>query len=136
MNDKAIGSNAQRHDGPDKVRGKPIYAADDARSRMAYALPLIATAGKGHITRIDTSKAEAMPGVILVLTYKNMEKLKPMRFLFAGGQGAESLLPMQSDAVAYRGQVVALLVANTVEAAQEAVGLIDAPASLPRSDCA
>jgi len=125
MNDKTIGSNAQRQDGADKVRGKPIYAADDARAHMAYALPLLATVGKGRITRIDTSKAEAIPGVILVLTYKNMEKLKPMRFLFAGGQGAQSLQPLQSDAVAYRGQVVALLVANTVEAAHEAIGLID-----------
>lgn len=125
MNDKTIGGNAQRVDGADKVRGKALYAADDTRSRMAYALPVVATIGKGKITRIDTSRAEAMGGVLLVLTHKNMEKLKPMRFIFAGGHGSQSLQPLQADAIAYRGQVIALVVANTVEAAQEASGLIE-----------
>ena len=57
---------------------------------------------------------------MLVMTHLNMDRLKPLRFIFAGGHGSQSFQPMQSDAIAYRGQTIALIVANTLEAAQAA----------------
>ena len=59
------------------------------------------------------------------MTHLNMQKLKPMRFIFAGGHGSQSLQPLQSDAIAYRGQPVALIVADSVEAARAASPLVD-----------
>jgi xanthine dehydrogenase YagR molybdenum-binding subunit len=124
MVEQTVGSDAQRVDGADKVRGRALYAADRLIARTAYALPVVATIGRGRIRRIDVSKAEAVPGVILVLTHLTMDKLKPLQFIFAGGHGSQSLQPLQSDAIAYRGQPVALIVANTIEAARAASSVI------------
>jgi xanthine dehydrogenase YagR molybdenum-binding subunit len=118
MIETSIGADMQRVDGVDKVMGKALYAADRILPRMAYALPVTATIGKGRIRSIDTSRAEEVPGVILVLTHLNMDRLKPFRFIFAGGHGSQSLQPLQSDLIAYRGQAIALIVADTLEAAQ------------------
>jgi xanthine dehydrogenase YagR molybdenum-binding subunit len=119
MTRNSIGDDAPRVDAADKVRGRALYGADRLLPRMAYALPVTATIGKGRIRRIDTQKAESVPGVILVLTHLNMDRLKPIQFVFAGGQGNQSFQPMQSDAVAYRGQAIALVVANNLEAADQ-----------------
>src|ERR1700730_14566597 len=100
MTENIIGADAQRVDGVDKVKGNAIYAADRALPSMAYALPVTATIGKGRIRRIDTAKAEAIPAVLLVLTHLNMDRLKPIKFIFAGGQAAQSLQPLQSDVIA------------------------------------
>jgi xanthine dehydrogenase YagR molybdenum-binding subunit len=124
MAEQTVGSDAQRVDGADKVRGRALYAADRLIARTAYALPVTATIGRGRIRRIDVSKAEAVPGVILVLTHLTMDKLKPLQFIFAGGHGSQSLQPLQSNAIAYRGQPVALIVANTIEAARAASSVI------------
>lgn len=119
-----IGSNSQRVDGADKVTGKALYAADRLLPGMAFALPVTATIGRGRIRHIDVSKAEVAPGVVLVLTHLNMQKLEPLRFIFAGGHGSQSWQPLQSDVVAYRGQPVALIVAESVEAASTAKSLV------------
>ena len=124
MTENIIGADAQRVDGVDKVKGNAIYAADRVLPSMAYALPVTATIGKGRIRRIDTAKAEAIPGVLLVLTHLNMDRLKPIKFIFAGGQAVQSLQPLQSDVIAYRGQPVALIVANNFEAARAASSAI------------
>jgi xanthine dehydrogenase YagR molybdenum-binding subunit len=125
MSHESLGADAQRIDGADKVTGKPLYGADRLLPRMAYALPLIATIGKGRIQRMDTSKAEAAANVLLVLTHRNADRLRPLQFIFAGGHGTQSFQPLQSDAILYRGQAIALVVANTVEAAQAAAHLIE-----------
>ncbi|MEA2960069.1 MAG: xanthine dehydrogenase YagR molybdenum-binding subunit, partial [Alphaproteobacteria bacterium] len=73
MIEKSIGTDAQRVDGADKVKGKALYGADRILPRMAYALPVAATIGKGRIRRIDTSEAEAMSDVVVVLTHLNTD---------------------------------------------------------------
>jgi xanthine dehydrogenase YagR molybdenum-binding subunit len=120
MTDKFMGADAPRIDGADKVLGKALYAADRHLPRTAYALVVTASVGKGRIKRIDTSQAEAVPGVLLVLTHLNMDRLKPLGFLFAGGHGSQSFLPLQSDVIRYRGQMIAIIVAESTEVAQAA----------------
>jgi xanthine dehydrogenase YagR molybdenum-binding subunit len=120
-----IGADIPRVDGIDKVMGRPIFGADRLLPNMAHALPVAATVGKGRITRIDTAKAEQVPGVPVVLTHVNMDRLQPVRFVFAGGQGIQSFQPLQADRVLYRGQPIALVVAENLEAASEAAALID-----------
>lgn len=124
MAGSVIGSDVERVDGTRKVRGEGLYGGDRNPERMAYALPVLATIGKGRVRKIDTSRAERVPDVVLVLTHLNMDRLQPLRFIFAGGHGSQSLQPMQSDAVAYRGQVIALIVANSLEAAHAASPLV------------
>src|SRR5262249_37338156 len=110
--------DVQRVDGIDKVTGKPLYAADRMPEGMLHALPVIARAGQGRTSRIEVARALADPNVLFVLTPQDMDRLAPLPFLFAGGYGSQSFQPLQSDAVLYRGQAVALVVAETLEAAQ------------------
>jgi len=121
----SIGADAERVDGPDKVMGRPIFGADRVLPNMAHALPVPATVGKGRILRIDTAAAERTAGVLLVLTHLNMDRLKPVGFSFAGGQAQQSFQPLQSDMVAYRGQPIALVVADSLETAHEAAALVE-----------
>jgi len=119
-----LGEDAQRVDGRDKVSGKPIYGADRTLPNMAHAVPVAATVRKGRITGIDTRGAQRVPGVLLILTHENFDRLKPVQFSFAGGTAIQSFQLLQSPEVKYRGQAVALVVAKTLEAAQEAAALI------------
>jgi xanthine dehydrogenase YagR molybdenum-binding subunit len=119
-----LGEDAQRIDGLDKVSGKPIYGADRILRGMVHAVPIAATVRKGRITGIDKSAAQHTPGVLLILTHENFDRLKPVQFSFAGGTAIQSFQPLQSAEVKYRGQAVALVVAETLEAAQEASALI------------
>jgi xanthine dehydrogenase YagR molybdenum-binding subunit len=118
-----LGENAQRVDGPDKVRGQAIYAADRVLPRMVHAVPVAATIRKGRISAIDAQRAQAVPGVHLILTHENCDRLEPVQFSFAGGTAIQSFQPLQSPEIKYRGQTVALVVAETPEAAQEAAAL-------------
>lgn len=119
-----LGEDAQQVDGRDKVSGKPIYGADRILPKMVHAVPVVATVRKGRITAIDKSGAERAPGVLLILTHENFDRLKPVKFSFAGGTAIQSFQPMQSAEVKYRGQAVAIVIAETLEAAQEAAALI------------
>jgi xanthine dehydrogenase YagR molybdenum-binding subunit len=124
MGDMGIGANTQRIDGRDKVMGKPLYAADRLPARTVFATPVAATVGKARITGFDTAAAERVTGVLTILTYRNMERLKKVEFSFAGGQAIQSHMPMQAPEVLYRGECIALAVAETPEAAQEAASRV------------
>ncbi|GAA1619269.1 xanthine dehydrogenase family protein molybdopterin-binding subunit [Kribbella sancticallisti] len=116
----------RRVDARDKVRGATRFGADRTLPRMAHAMPVVATIGKGRIIELDTTAAEAVPGVRLVLTRFSADELRPAPFLLAGGFAAQSLQPMLSDRVAYAGQLIALVVADTLVAAAEAAALVTA----------
>ncbi|MFC7571080.1 xanthine dehydrogenase family protein molybdopterin-binding subunit [Klenkia terrae] len=73
------------------------------------------TVAKGRITSIDVSAAQAVPGVLAVLTHEDAPRL---------GDVAEELLVLQSDRVQYAGQPVAVVVAETSEVARDAVGRV------------
>jgi xanthine dehydrogenase YagR molybdenum-binding subunit len=124
MRAMGIGSDTQRVDGLDKVMGRPLYGADRNLARMAYAIPVTATIGKGRIRRLDTEAAERVAGVLAVLTYRNMDQLAPIAFSFAGGQAIQSHMPMQSPDILYRGEAIGVVVAETPESAAEAASLV------------
>src|SRR3984885_4339149 len=126
MRAMGIGSDTQRVDGLDKVMGRPLYGADRNLARIAYAIPVTATIGKGRIRQLDTVAAERVAGVLTILTYRNMDQLAPIAFAFAGGQAIESHMPMQSPDILYRGEAIALIVAETPEAAAQAASLVHA----------
>jgi xanthine dehydrogenase YagR molybdenum-binding subunit len=67
-----------------------------------------------------------VPGIRLILTHENLGRVNSAGFLMAGGHGFQSLQPMLSPAIAYRGQPIALVVADTLEKAIEAAALIQA----------
>src|SRR5258708_40139025 len=115
-----------RVDALDKVRGKPIVGADDAGPGLLHAALAVATIGKGRIAGLDTKAASAVRGVRLVLTHDSMSAVKAAGFILGGGYGFQSFQPMLSPAIAYRGQPIALVAAETLEAAVEAPALAKA----------
>ena len=115
-----------RIDAHDKVRGVVLFGADDTRRDILHAALAVATIGKGRIVSLDTRAASAVPGIRLILTHDNLGPVKPSGFLMAGGHAFQGFQPMQSTAIAYRGQPIALIVADTLESATEAAALVQA----------
>lgn len=116
----------RRVDAHEKVTGTARYGADRVPDDLAYAMFALAAIGKGRTVAIDTAAAEAVPGVRLVLTRFNEDELRGPGFLMGGGFAFQSLQPLLSDVVAYRGQPIALIVADTLVAATEAAELVRA----------
>lgn len=119
-------SRKPRVDARDKVLGAPLYAADRHVLDMAHAIFATATVGKGRITRLNTEAALAINGVHLILSHlDNLELVSPGHLL-GEGYGFQDFQPLLNDRIAYRGQPIALVVADTLESAMEAAHLIRA----------
>jgi xanthine dehydrogenase YagR molybdenum-binding subunit len=114
-----------RVDALDKVRGVARYGADNNRPGMLHAALATATIGKGRIESIDATAARDVRGVRLVLTHEDLAaEIKPAGFLMAGGYAANGMQPMLSPQIAWRGQPIAIVIADTLPAAIEAATLI------------
>jgi xanthine dehydrogenase YagR molybdenum-binding subunit len=116
----------QRVDAHAKVTGTLRYGADRAPDSRAYAALSVATIDKGRVISVDTNAAGQVPGVHLVITRIDPDELRSPGFVMAGGYGFQSLQPLMNDRIAYRGQPIALVVADTRLAATEAAELITA----------
>jgi xanthine dehydrogenase YagR molybdenum-binding subunit len=106
----------ERIDARDKVLGRTQYAGDVQLPGLLYAMLVPARIAKGRITAISTADARRMPGVIRVLTPRDFP---PPPKTKSGGQGAAAIPPPPTleMQIAYRGQPVALVVAETLEVA-------------------
>ena len=113
---RAIGAPIDRVDGPKKVTGAATYAFEYQVEGATYASGVQSTIAKGRIMSVDATAARALPGVVTVLWHENAPRL-------ASSEDPE-LAVLQSDAVAYDGQFVAVVVAETSEIARQAAGLI------------
>ncbi|GAB2683263.1 xanthine dehydrogenase family protein molybdopterin-binding subunit [Mucilaginibacter koreensis] len=122
-----VGQPVDRVDGKLKVTGTAPYAAEFAVANVAHAVIIKSTITKGRITAVDTSKAMRAPGIIKVITYENAMSLHfPQSSDPGGGKYAEKdLLPLQSNRIFYDGQIVGLILAETLEQAQYAAKLVN-----------
>jgi xanthine dehydrogenase YagR molybdenum-binding subunit len=64
----AMGTAMPRPEGPEKVRGRAPYAFEHPAAEPLYLFPVQAAIPRGRVTAIDTSAADALDGVVLVLT--------------------------------------------------------------------
>src|SRR5262245_28426817 len=120
-----IGQRTPRVDGPLKVTGNAKYTSDFHFAGLLYAVPVEATIASGHITKLDTSKAEKMPGVRAILHRANIGKIS-RAVLGDGFEGItdERRPPFEDDVIRYYGQYVALAVASTFETAKAAAAAV------------
>jgi len=121
-----IGRPTPRVDGPLKTTGTAQYAADFHFEGMAHAVPVVATVASGRIRNLDTSAAEKMPGVLLVLHHGN---IGPLYRTVPGDQNAtnsEVRSAFEDDVVRHWGQYIALVVAETLEQARAAAAAVHA----------
>ena len=110
-----------RYDGPLKVTGKATYTSDHNFPQMAYAVPVCAKIANGEIKKIDLSEAKKMDVVIEIFTRHNIgEVFRPTPEAGFEYRVDESRPPFEDDTIRYYGQYVAVVVAETFEAAQGA----------------
>jgi len=122
-----IGRQAARIDGPAKVRGEARFAAEIAIEGLCYATLVHSTVTRGRIVRLDTEAAERAPGVIKVVTHRNMPRIGSPALMAVTDMSAvgNSSLPILQDAeLHYNGQVAAAVVAETQEQADHAATLL------------
>jgi xanthine dehydrogenase YagR molybdenum-binding subunit len=120
---RATGTPLERVDGRHKVTGSATYAYEHRLEHAAYAVPVQGTIAAGRVVAVDATAALALPGVLAVLTHENALRLQPLVPNPQAFQDVEWDV-LQSDTVAYRGQVVAAVVAETLETAREAADLV------------
>ena len=138
---KVIGTRPVRPDGVDKVTGRAVYAADVQMTGLLHGFVLRSPHAHAHIRSIDTSKAEALPGVRAVVTAADLpeaeDKVEDL------GEGAINLKYLSdnvlaSEKVLYHGHAVAAVAATSPHIAEEAAGLIEVDYELlpPAGDAA
>ncbi len=125
---RVIGTRPIRHDGVDKVTGRAEYGADVQLQGALYGCVLRSPHAHARIMRIDTSKAEALPGVKAVVTAADF----PSKLEGTGSLGGipTNLVHLQenvlaSDKVLYTGHAVAAVCATDPHVAEDALELID-----------
>jgi len=114
-----MGEPAPRLDARLKVTGEARYASDFPVGNPAFACLVTSTIAKGRITQFDLADARTVPGVLDILTYENASDLKHVPFGSASTSTQE--LGPQID---HEGQIIAVLLADTFEAAQDAAGRV------------
>ena len=112
-----IGRSIDRRDALDKVTGAAIYSSDMTLPGMLHAKILRSPHAHARIVRIDTSRAAALPGVHAVLSLENTRGWHTYWYMIAQ--------PAFPEEIAYAGQEVALVAAETVDIAVQALGLIE-----------
>jgi CO/xanthine dehydrogenase Mo-binding subunit len=118
-----VGTRPIRHDGVDKVTGRAAFGADFSLPGMLFGAVVRSPHAHARIVSIDTSAAEALPGVKAVVTGRDIPKTNKKVYL--GGEGALDLADMGDNAMAhekvlYNGHAVAAVAASTPEVAREA----------------
>jgi xanthine dehydrogenase YagR molybdenum-binding subunit len=116
-----IGKALPRRDGAAKVTGAALYGDDHRVPGAAHAALALSAIARGMIVAIDQAAGRAVPGVIEIFTHENVGKrVKAGRPLVAGGYTSSRVQPLASPQIHFAGQIVALVVAETAEAAREA----------------
>ncbi|SDB70190.1 xanthine dehydrogenase family protein molybdopterin-binding subunit [Belnapia rosea] len=119
----SIGQPLTRRDGMLKVTGQARYAADNHPPGMLHAVLVASRIARGRVAFLDLAAAKAHPGVVEVMTPANRpslaqdpdEKQGPFSF---------RLDLLQNDHVRYAGQPIAVVIAETLEAATEGAALL------------
>ncbi|HEY3665095.1 MAG TPA: xanthine dehydrogenase family protein molybdopterin-binding subunit, partial [Polyangiaceae bacterium] len=124
MSAASVGSGLSRVDAPLKVTGKAEYAAEIPVANVAHALIVTSSAARGQLLRLDRAEAEKMPGVLGVITSDNAPKLPGAKLKTDANDRILQLL--QDNEVKYGDQPIAVVVATTLESAQEAAARLTA----------
>ncbi len=123
---KVIGTRPIRPDGVEKVTGKALYGADVHLPDLVHGAVLRSPHAHARIRSIDTGAAEALPGVLAVVTHADLPAVADT--VIDTGEGAASASDMSLNVLAgdkalYRGHAVAAVAAAS---AHEALAALDA----------
>ena len=121
-----IGTSTSRIDGIAKVTGAAKYAAEFNAPGLAYGSVVTSTIARGRITRIDTSAATRLKGVIDVLTHANRPQMADNDLAYTDDVAplGSPFRPLYDNRIMFNGQPIALVVAETSEVARFAASLV------------
>jgi xanthine dehydrogenase YagR molybdenum-binding subunit len=110
-----MGAPTPRYDARLKVTGQARYPADTALANPAYAVLVTSAIAKGTLTSLALDDARAVPGVLNIFTADDMSDLKTVEF---GARCTTSIQDLGPE-IRHAGQIIAVVVADTFEAATE-----------------
>ena len=113
----SIGKRLRKKDGREKVTGRAIYGQDLVLPRMLYGKILYSPYPHAKMRSIDTSKAKRVPGVRVILTGDDIPDIR-IGFI-------KDNRPINKGIVRWAGDEIAAVAAESEEAAEEALGLIE-----------
>ena len=121
-----IGKPQPRVVGRDKVTGGVRYSAEIAVDNPLFAFPVTSKVAAGRVTAMQARQTEALPGVVKVYTHDNLPELGEVALYGLAGRAGSEYRVMQSDEIRYDGQMVAVIVAETIEAGEQGVYALEA----------
>ena len=113
----SIGKRLHKKDGREKVTGRAIYGQDLVLPRMLYGKILYSQYPHAKIHSVDTSKAKRVPGVRVILTGDDIPDIR-IGFI-------KDNMPINKGIVRWAGDEIAAVAAESEEAAEEALMLIE-----------
>lgn len=122
-----LGRPLDRLDGIEKVTGTARFSAEYEVEGLRHGALVFSTIAKGRIAHIHTAAAEQAPGVIAVFTHLNAPAMKPPAPFAVEGDpaaGSTNVAILNTDRIAWNGQPVAVVVADTEEHAEHAASLV------------
>ncbi|MFL6707717.1 MAG: xanthine dehydrogenase family protein molybdopterin-binding subunit, partial [Massilia sp.] len=126
----SIGMPVSRVDGRDKVTGRARYAAEHlpqpGEQPLLYGVVVSGTIARGIVEHIDCTAALDVPGVVDVITHQNRPPMSRYDLMHKDmtAPGGSPFRPLYDNKVRHSGQPLALVVAETFEAARHAAGLV------------
>jgi xanthine dehydrogenase YagR molybdenum-binding subunit len=113
----AFGQSIARIDGVAKVTGAARFASDEPVAHPAFAYLVTSTVARGRVVAFGLDDANAVPGVLQILTHETVGSLvKPA----PGPDGNPSTTTLEEATIWHAGQIIAIVVAETFEGAREA----------------
>jgi CO/xanthine dehydrogenase Mo-binding subunit len=113
-----IGTSHPRGDAADKAAGREKYAADHYPENLVWAGAVRAGNAHGRLLSVDVSEAMALPGVITVLTAKDVKGSNRQGIIH------KDMPVLVDDRILYCGDPVALVVAETKDVLARAISLV------------
>ncbi len=125
---KYIGQRSIRPDGFDKVTGRANYGADMTLPGMIWGKVLRSPHAHARILNIDTSKAEALEGVMAIASHADLPAVADVAI--EAGEGSANLIDLAKnilakDKVLYHGHAIVAIAARTEAIAERALDLVE-----------
>ncbi|MCI0520321.1 MAG: molybdopterin-dependent oxidoreductase, partial [Chloroflexi bacterium] len=126
---RQVGKPLRKVDALGKAVGATVYAADFSLPRMIHAKIFRSAHASARITRLDVSRARALPGVVCVLTAADLPEARlvsDMPGQTGQKQRSGSDVPvLAGEVVRFYGEPIAMVAAETLDIAERALQLIE-----------
>lgn len=121
-----VGTPQRRVDGALKVTGRATYAAEYAVEGLLHGVVVGSAISKGRIVSMNDASVRGMPGVVEVFTHRNRPRTTAFHFKFrdTASPPGKPLRPLHDAHIAFHGEPVALVVADTLENARDAASAL------------